>query len=124
MQTDETRRIIVDQTAAADETVYMRYKTLKEVNKAKLTSYLERLVELQQVEEELADDLEVRRKKHAEAMNEAIEALGDAVTCSFCGKKRDEVKHMVSAPSGACICDECVSLCRDIFAGRADGRNE
>ncbi|MCH5156422.1 MAG: ATP-dependent Clp protease ATP-binding subunit ClpX [Clostridiales bacterium] len=31
--------------------------------------------------------------------------------CSFCGKGEDQVKKMLSAPNGACICDACVDAC-------------
>ncbi|MBR4528719.1 MAG: ClpX C4-type zinc finger protein [Lachnospiraceae bacterium] len=119
MATDETTQIIIDNAAAADESVYMKYKQLKKVNKAKLTSYLERLIELQQVEDELSEDLSERKRRHEEAMLEAINAMGDEVACSFCGKKKSEGTNIVTSPAGACICEECVALCGDIFAGRA-----
>ncbi len=35
--------------------------------------------------------------------------------CSFCGKKEDEVRHMLSSPNGVCICDACVATCQDIL---------
>jgi ATP-dependent Clp protease ATP-binding subunit ClpX len=37
--------------------------------------------------------------------------------CSFCGKSREQVKKLVAggAMPGVCICDECVSLCREII---------
>jgi hypothetical protein len=34
--------------------------------------------------------------------------------CSFCGKARDEVKHLIAGPA-VFICDECVDLCRRII---------
>jgi len=34
--------------------------------------------------------------------------------CSFCGKRKGEVKSLVAGPN-AFICDECVALCRDII---------
>lgn len=37
-----------------------------------------------------------------------------SLTCSFCGKKREEVKKLV-AGSSAYICDECIALCNDII---------
>ena len=35
--------------------------------------------------------------------------------CSFCGKPRGEVKHLIAGPS-VFICDECVSLCQRVIA--------
>ncbi|MFI5015450.1 MAG: ClpX C4-type zinc finger protein [Hyphomicrobiales bacterium] len=37
--------------------------------------------------------------------------------CSFCGKERREVAHLVAGPR-AFICSECVALCSDIVARR------
>ncbi len=36
------------------------------------------------------------------------------VRCSFCNKRKEEVKRMIAGP-GACICDECVTLCLSIL---------
>jgi len=36
------------------------------------------------------------------------------ITCSFCGKSRDEVAKIVAGPN-AFICDECVDLCNQII---------
>lgn len=36
------------------------------------------------------------------------------MTCSFCGKNRDEVKKLIAGPS-VYVCDECVALCNDII---------
>jgi hypothetical protein len=45
-----------------------------------------------------------------------VTAPANAVTrCSFCGKEEAEIAQMVSGP-GVCICNECVSLCTEIFA--------
>ncbi len=35
--------------------------------------------------------------------------------CSFCGRGEDKVAFLIPAPSGACICDECVSTCAEII---------
>lgn len=35
--------------------------------------------------------------------------------CSFCAKEEREIAQMVAGP-GVCICNECVTLCADIFA--------
>ena len=34
-------------------------------------------------------------------------------TCSFCGKRHDEVNKLIAGPD-VNICDECVDLCADI----------
>jgi len=39
----------------------------------------------------------------------------DDFHCSFCGKRRREVRKLISGPR-VFICDECVSLCNDIIA--------
>ena len=55
-----------------------------------------------------------------------VRVLGDARTwcnlflmddfhCSFCGKRRREVRKLISGPR-VFICDECVALCNDIIA--------
>lgn len=36
------------------------------------------------------------------------------VKCSFCGKTQDSVKRIVAGP-GVYICDECISLCKNIM---------
>ena len=39
--------------------------------------------------------------------------------CSFCGKKQDEVEHMINAgDSHINICSECVEMCSGILASR------
>ncbi len=40
---------------------------------------------------------------------------GDVHTCSFCGKRHDEVNKLIAGPD-VNICDECVSLCAEIVA--------
>ena len=37
------------------------------------------------------------------------------VRCSFCGKTGDQVRKMISGPSGTYICDECVELCTELI---------
>src|SRR6266446_5036605 len=39
----------------------------------------------------------------------------DDFHCSFCGKRRREVRKLISGPR-VFICDECVALCNDIIA--------
>src|SRR5256885_4621712 len=38
----------------------------------------------------------------------------DDFHCSFCGKRRREVRKLISGPR-VFICDECVALCNDII---------
>jgi ribosomal protein L37AE/L43A len=35
--------------------------------------------------------------------------------CSFCGKRRDQVRRLIAGPS-VYICDACVTLCNQIIA--------
>ena len=35
--------------------------------------------------------------------------------CSFCGKSKDHVQHLIAGPGGAYICDECIGLCNRIL---------
>jgi ATP-dependent Clp protease ATP-binding subunit ClpX len=42
-------------------------------------------------------------------------AVMDDFHCSFCGKRRREVRKLISGPR-VFICDECVALCNDIIA--------
>ena len=39
----------------------------------------------------------------------------DVTTCSFCGKRHDEVSKLIAGPD-VNICDECVNLCGEIVA--------
>jgi len=46
------------------------------------------------------------------------------VTCSFCGKGRDEVRYkLITGGPGIFICDECVEVCNEVLAEyrREDG---
>ncbi len=38
----------------------------------------------------------------------------EEIQCSFCGKKRSEVKKLISGPK-VYICDECVTVCNDLL---------
>lgn len=37
------------------------------------------------------------------------------LTCSFCGKTREQVRKLIAGPT-VYICDECVDLCQEILA--------
>ena len=34
--------------------------------------------------------------------------------CSFCGKLKEETRRLITGPDGACICDECVEICKSM----------
>ena len=35
--------------------------------------------------------------------------------CSFCGKAKEETRRMINGPDGACICDECIEICKSMM---------
>jgi len=41
-------------------------------------------------------------------------------SCSFCGKRQDEVKKLIAGPA-VFICDECIELCNDIITEESAG---
>ncbi|GBR76229.1 ATP-dependent Clp endopeptidase ATP-binding subunit ClpX [Candidatus Termititenax persephonae] len=42
-------------------------------------------------------------------------AMGSGSICSFCGRRRDQVRSMITGLSGAVICDECINKCKKII---------
>lgn len=49
-------------------------------------------------------------------MGKRIEEVSNSVlTCSFCGKNKREVKHLIVGPHPTCICNECISLSVDMI---------
>ncbi|GAB4294725.1 MAG: ATP-dependent Clp protease ATP-binding subunit ClpX [Desulfuromonadia bacterium] len=44
-------------------------------------------------------------------------------SCSFCGKRQDEVKKLIAGP-GVFICDECIELCNDIIIEESSAQDE
>jgi ATP-dependent Clp protease ATP-binding subunit ClpX len=52
-------------------------------------------------------------------MGKYVSRAGTLV-CSFCGKPRDQVAHMIAGPK-VYICDECVELCNEILAEQRGG---
>ena len=34
--------------------------------------------------------------------------------CSFCGKAKEETRRLITGPDGACICDECIEICKSM----------
>lgn len=47
----------------------------------------------------------------------------DDLFCSFCGKRRGEVKKLVSGPR-VFICNECVARCREVIGPRPPATDE
>ena len=43
--------------------------------------------------------------------------------CSFCGKSEDAVKRLITGSNGACICDECVLICKDMIDELGDNKD-
>ena len=37
------------------------------------------------------------------------------IRCSFCGKRQEQVKRMMSGPNNVYICSECVELCNSLI---------
>jgi len=35
--------------------------------------------------------------------------------CSFCGKRQDQVKKLIAGPKDVFICEDCVTLCKQII---------
>ena len=62
----------------------------------------------------------LRREPHSDRQEARRE-----FSCSFCGKSRRDVQHLISGPL-VYICDECVGLCAEIIgedaAGASGGR--
>ena len=52
---------------------------------------------------------------HTYVMTADDRDVGEA-RCSFCGKRYEDVMHMIAGPSGVHICDECVALCMEILS--------
>lgn len=41
--------------------------------------------------------------------------MDTTIRCSFCGKKHDQVRKLITGPGGICICDECIMICGEIL---------
>ncbi len=37
------------------------------------------------------------------------------IRCSFCGKRKEEVRKLIAGPNNTFICDECVEICSEII---------
>ncbi len=42
--------------------------------------------------------------------------------CEFCGRSEEEVGKLISAPSGICICNDCIDICSDLLYNEAEER--
>ena len=42
-------------------------------------------------------------------------ATEKTIRCSFCGKRQEQVKRMMSGPNNVYICNECVDLCNSLI---------
>ncbi|MBR4344452.1 MAG: ATP-dependent Clp protease ATP-binding subunit ClpX [Lachnospiraceae bacterium] len=51
----------------------------------------------------------------SEVANKGDDRKVRTITCSFCGKKQDQVKRLFSGIDDTFICDECVNLCAEIL---------
>jgi ATP-dependent Clp protease ATP-binding subunit ClpX len=64
----------------------------------------------------------MRRGRWKSGSTNALPRSDRDLRCSFCGKAKADVGHLIAGPS-ALICDECVALCSEIIAeGREDLR--
>ena len=37
------------------------------------------------------------------------------MSCSFCGKNKEEVRKFIAGPGTVFICDECIELCNEMI---------
>ena len=44
--------------------------------------------------------------------------------CSFCGKLKEETRRLITGPDGACICDECIEICKSMVDEWQDDKPE
>lgn len=72
-------------------------------------NYEERLADLE--EEKALSKIESEVSEERRSANAPIEPK--EISCSFCGKKQEEVTKVIAGPN-AHICNECVELCNAI----------
>ena len=41
--------------------------------------------------------------------------MSKSQNCSFCGKAKEETRRLITGPDGACICDECIEICKSMM---------
>ena len=71
--------------------------------------------------DEIASALGVARQSAWRRFKEDRRMKGKQKRCSFCGEKQKDVGHLVVAPTGACICDECLNLAQAMVTEEAQG---
>ncbi len=74
---------------------------------------LEEGMTLSRVEREQHSEVSAERRAGASSPTGALEKP-EEVSCSFCGKRREEVSRLVSGPTVQ-ICNECVEICNEIL---------
>ena len=87
---------------------------------------LARIGQLQKADEEYRSSFTaLKRLNERQGVKDtkAIDPAGKVLSCSFCGKFKNEVKTIVAGPS-VYICDECVDLCQDIVKESNERRVE
>ncbi len=60
------------------------------------------------------DLLSLQNLEKATEKIRTLKATGEEC-CSFCGKTSKEANHLIAAPDGAYICDECVKMCTQVL---------
>lgn len=91
------------------EDMLAAFQQLNPANQIFALRYVEKLLELQKL-----DELVKRVDEHRTNGDEA---------CSFCGKVKEDVGFLMAAPANVYICDECVKLCSEILE-EEKGTNE
>ena len=46
------------------------------------------------------------------------------IRCSFCGKRKEEVRKLIAGPNNTFICDECIEICSEIIEEEFDYEDE
>ena len=78
------------------------FRQLEPVGQVFALRYVEKLLELQQLEE-IVNKVDANRASGKEA-------------CSFCGKDKEAVHRLLAGPADVYICDNCVKLCAELIA--------
>ena len=78
------------------------FRQLEPVGQVFALRYVEKLLELQQLEE-IVNKVDANRASGKEA-------------CSFCGKEKEGVSRLLAGSAGVYICGDCVKLCSELLA--------
>jgi len=65
---------------------------------------------------EAIEAIETEPQRGPEATAMILVPAAEMGDCAFCGKERYQTEHLVTAPRGGRICDECLDLCSEITA--------